>query len=187
MTTDVSLERTYTVDEFMNLVDDGYAYELVKGRLQRMSPTSGEHGRIAALLHIHLGSYVLQLALGDTFVAETAFVLDAVTNDVRAADIAFVAASRLSAIGDGAVPFPPDLAVEVISPTDRLVKVQEKVTQYRRAGVRLVWVVNPRRKTVQIVHPKDSEGATLGLDGVLDGEDVVPGFTLPVRLLFERR
>jgi Uma2 family endonuclease len=187
MTTDVSLERTYTVDEFMHLADDGYSYELVRGRLQPMSPTSGEHGRIAALLHIYLGSYVLQHALGETFVAETAFVLDAATHDVRAADIAFVAAPRLSAIGEGAVPFPPDLAIEVISPTDRLTKVQEKVAQYQRAGVRLVWVLNPRHKTVQVFHSGVQEPTTLDLDGVLDGEDVVPGFTLPVRVLFERR
>ncbi len=186
MTAEVRLERTYTVDEFMRLPDDGYVYELVQGRLERMSPTGGEHGRIASRLNVLLTSYVWEHNLGDTFAAETAFVLDAETNEVRATDVAFVASARLARIGEGAVPFPPDLAVEVISPSDRLTAVRKKVAAYQRAGVRLVWVINPRRHTVAVYHPDDTEPRILGLDDELNGEDVIPGFQLPVRAVFAR-
>jgi len=187
MATEASLDGVYTIEEFMRLPDDGYAYDLVDGRLERMSPTGGEHGRIASLLNVYLGSYVLEHDLGDTFAAETAFVLDAETRDVRGADVAFVSTARLADVGAGAVPVPPDLAIEVISPTDRLRAVRRKVAAYQRAGVPLVWVVNPRRQTVEVYHPDDAQPTTLGLADELDGETVVPGFTLPVRTVFKGR
>lgn len=186
MRAEVSLERTYTVDEFMRLPDDGYVYELVQGRLERMSPMGGEHGRIASRLNVLLASYVWEHKLGDTFAAETAFVLNAETNEVRATDVAFVASARLARIGEGAVPFPPDLAVEVISPSDRLIAVRRKVAAYQRAGVRLIWVINPRRQTIDVYRPDDTQPHVLSLDDELSGEDVVPGFRLPVRAVFAR-
>ncbi len=185
MATEASPERTYTIEEFMRLPDDGYAYDLVDGRLERMSPTGGEHGLIASRLNIYLGSYVLEHGLGDTFAAETAFVLDPATRNVRGADVAFVATARLAAVGEGAMPFPPDLAIEVISPSDRLTNVRKKVAAYQRAGVPLIWVVNPRRQTVEVYHQDDVGPTTLGLDGELDGEHVIPGFMLSVRTVFK--
>ena len=186
MTAEVSLERTYSIDEFMHLPDDGYIYELWQGRLQRMSPTGGEHGRIASLLNVYLGSYVWEHGFGDTFAAETAFVLNAATRDVRAADVGFVATARLAGVGESAVPFPPDLAIEVVSPSDRLSAVRRKVSAYQQAKVPLVWVVNPRRQTVEVYHPHDTAPTTLGVDDELDGEDIVPGFRLPVRTVFRK-
>lgn len=184
MTTEVKLDRTYTVNEFMDLEEDGYVYELVRGRLQPMSPTGEEHGRIASLLNIHVGSYVLLHALGETYAAETAFVLNAATNDARAADFAFVAAPRRIMTQD-AIPVLPDLVAEVISKSDRLIAVRKKVAEYQRAGIRLIWVVNPRDRTIAVYHPADTQPVTLGIDDQLDGEEVVPGFALPVRALFE--
>jgi len=187
MATEAIFERIYTIEEFMQLPDDGYTYDLVDGRLQRMSPTGGEHGRIASLLNTYLASYVWEHDLGDTFAAETAFVLNPTTRNVRGADVAFVATARLAAVDTGAVPFPPDLAIEVISPSDRLTSVRRKVASYQQAGVPLIWVVNPRRQTVDVYHPNDAQPTTLGLDDALDGEDVVPGFTLPVLTVFKPR
>lgn len=186
MTAEVSLEHTYSIEEFMRLPDDGYSYELVQGRLQRMSPTGGEHGRIASLLNVYLAAYAWEHRLGDTFAAETAFVLNAEGREVRGADVAFVATARLAQIDQDAVPFPPDLAVEVVSPTDRLAEVRRKVAAYQRAGVPIVWVVNPRRETIEVYHPDDVHPMILGPDDELDGEDVVPGFRLSVRAVFSR-
>ena len=183
----LDLDRTYTIDEYMRLAGSGERYELVNGRLSPMSPTSSDHGDIGALLTIYLGHYVLQHGLGRVYAAETAFVLNAETRDVRAADIAFVAAARIPDVLDpGPLPFPPDLVVEVISPSDRLTEVRKKARVYQRAGIPLVWVVNPRprHRTVQVYHPADLRPATLGVDDHLNGEDIVPGFTLPIRTLF---
>ncbi len=181
------LDRTYTIDEYMRLAESGERYELVNGRLSPMSPTSSDHGDIGALLTIYLGQHVLRHGLGRVYAAETAFVLDAETRDVRAADVAFVAASRVSdIIGSDPIPFPPDLVVEVISPSDWLTEVRKKARAYQRTGIPLVWVVNPRprHRTVQVYHPADLRATTLGVDDLLDGEDIVPGFTLPIRTLF---
>ena len=187
MTAEVSLGRTYTVEEFMRLPDDGRVYELAQGRLERMSPTGGEHGRIASVLHTYLTNYVWEHDLGETFAAETAFVLDPEEGTVRAADVAFVAAARLDGINEDAVPFPPDLAVEVVSPSDRAGVVRRKVAEYQRAGVSLVWVVNLRRQTIDVYHPHKTVPTVLGSDDELDGEDVVVGFRLPVLAVFARR
>jgi len=181
------VDRTYTIDEYMRLAESGERYELVNGRLSPMAPTSWEHGDVGGLLTIYLGHYVLQHGLGRVYAAETAFVLNAETRDVRAADIAFVAAARIPGVLDpGPLPFPPDLVVEVISPSDRLTEVRKKARVYQRAGIPLVWVVNPRprHRTVQVYHPADLRPTTLGVDDLLDGEDIVPGFTLPIRTLF---
>lgn len=186
MTAEVSLERTYTIEEFTRLPDDGYTYELAQGRLERMSPTGGEHGRIASGLHTHLTNHVWAHGLGETFAAETAFVLDPATRTVRAADVAFVAMSRLAGVGEDAVPFPPDLVAEVISPSDRATGIKGKVAEYQKAGVPLIWVVNPRYHTVEVYHPRDTQPLTLGMNDELDGEAVVPGFRLPVRAIFAR-
>jgi len=187
MATQSHTEQLYSIEEFMQLPDDGFGYELVGGRLQRMSPTGGEHGRITFLLGMHAGGYANEHGLGDTFAAETAFVLNAATRDVRAPDVCFVASARLDAIGEGAIPFPPDLAAEVMSPSDRPAAMRRKVAEYLDAGVRLVWVVHPRRQTIEVFHPGDTRPTILGIDDTLDGEDVLPGFTLAVRSLFERR
>jgi Uma2 family endonuclease len=74
--------------------------------------------------------------------------------------------------------------VEVISPNDRLTKVADKVTEWLEHGAKLVFVVNPRRKTVD-VHRPGQQPRTLGVDDVLDGEDVVPGWSMAVRDLFD--
>jgi len=104
---------------------------------------------------------------------------------VRAADVAFVRRERLEGVGrvrgywDGA----PDLAVEVISPNDLYTEVDEKVAEWLEYGTRLVFVVNPRRRTVA-VHRPGQPVRILSENDLLDGEDVVPGWTLPTRDLF---
>ncbi len=179
----VDPDRAYTVEEFMALPDDGRRYELVGGKLEPMTPTSGEHGIIAARLHVELGYHVRKNELGDTYIAEAAFVIDP-SGDVRAPDIGFVAAARAVPAGRGPVPIPPDLTVEVISPSDMLVKVAAKVQAYLEAGVRLIWVVNPRNRTVRVYRQGMDGYATLSASDHLDGEDVVPGFSLPIASLF---
>jgi len=104
---------------------------------------------------------------------------------VRAPDVAFVRRERVLAAGrvTGYWSGAPDLVVEVISPNDLYTEVEEKVAECLEHGARLVFVLNPRRRTVA-VHRPDRPLRTLTVDDTLDGEDVVPGWTLPVRALF---
>jgi Uma2 family endonuclease len=96
-------------------------------------------------------------------------------------DVAFVRADRLPPLEepDGFVPFPPDFAVEVVSPTDRFVDVAEKVAADLDGGVQLVWVIEPRRQTVT-VHAADRSGRVLGTQDTLDGGDILPDFRVKV-------
>ena len=116
---------------------------------------------------------------------EPGFLLTINPDTVRAADVAFVRRERLEGVGrvrgywDGA----PDLAVEVISPNDLYTEVDEKVAEWLEYGTRLVFVVNPRRRTVA-VHRPGQPVRILSENDLLDGEDVVPGWTLPTRDLF---
>ncbi|MDP9363937.1 MAG: Uma2 family endonuclease [Chloroflexota bacterium] len=104
---------------------------------------------------------------------------------VVAPDVAFVRAERLPSPSErrGFSPVVPDLAVEVVSPSDRQAKVDEKVALYLAAGVPLLWVAYPRRRVVR-VHRPGREPVELGEGDVLDGEDVLPGFRLPVADVF---
>ena len=125
-----------TAEELFNMPDDGYRYELVRGKLRKMAPAEqyhGEHaGSVFASLHIH----VRVNGLGKTYTAETGFNIGSNPDHVRAPDAAFVSRERLEAIGEGPGYWPaaPDLAIEVISPSDRYTEVAEKVQDRLDAG-----------------------------------------------------
>jgi Uma2 family endonuclease len=78
---------------------------------------------------------------------------------------------------------PPDLAVEVLSPSDRMADALAKVAMYLQAGTRLVWLVNPATRTV-VVFRSEVDPETLGETDALDGDNVLPGFSVPVTEIF---
>jgi Uma2 family endonuclease len=176
-----------TADDLFRLPDDGLRHELVRGELRTMAPTGGGHGDQTSVFDGSLGMYVRSHRLGRVLTGEPGFRLTTDPDTVRAPDVAFIRRDRVPAggLGPGYVSGAPDLAVEVVSPTDRLAGVGEKVAEWLAHGTRLVFVVNPRRRTVA-VHRPSQPVRILGLNDSLDGEDVVPGWTLPVRELFEQ-
>ena len=178
-------QRLLTAEELLCLPDDGQRHELVAGELTTMPPSGAEHGRIAVRIVSPLHQYVTAHRLGEVFGAETGFLLTTDPDTVRAPDAAFVSRDRLEAMGDvtGYWPGAPDLAVQVISPNDLYTEVDEKVATWLAHGARMVLVLNPRRRTVA-VHRPGTDVRHLTVDDVLDGEDVVPGWTVPVRELF---
>ena len=101
-------------------------------------------------------------------------------------DVGFVTWDRLPGRvpPKGYIPVPPDFAVEVRSPHDRAGAINEKLALYRAAGVLLIWWVDPDHRTVS-VYRYGEFAAELGVGDVLDGEDILPGFTLPVSEIFE--
>jgi Uma2 family endonuclease len=174
-----------TADELLRLPDRGELYELVNGELRVMSPAGFEHGIIGAYLSQLLGAFSRANRLGLVAAAETGFLITRDPDTVRSPDVAFVSRARVESAGMTKKYFPgaPDLAAEVISPSDRVGEVDEKVQQWLDAGTRLVWVINPRRREVTVYSP--SAGPFILTEaGTLDGQDVVPGFRLPVAELF---
>jgi Uma2 family endonuclease len=164
--------------------------ELSEGRLIVMSPAGWKHGSIASLLGRKVGDFVDENGLGMTTAAETGFILYKNPNGkdtVRAPDVGFIATSRvpdnLADLPDGYVPFAPDLAIEVVSPNDEPKEVEQKIAEYLKYGTRLVWIVYSDKPEVK-AHAPGQEPTTLKVGDILDGGDVLPGFTLPVRDIF---
>lgn len=179
--------RMMTADELFMMPHHGARYELVKGELVKMSPTGGKHGILTIRLGAALVQHVEANNLGEAFGAETGFILATNPDTVRAPDAAFVSRERIPS-GDFPEKFwpgAPDLAVEVVSPSDTLYEVEEKIEEYLEAGVKLVWIVNPKKRTVTIYQP-NVEPQTLTEADTLDGREVVPGFQYSLARLFAR-
>ena len=177
-----SIRQVITAQQLLAMPDDGWRYELVEGELRRMSPAGRDHGRIAMNLGARLAVFVRDHSLGVVFAAETGFLLRRDPDTVRAPDVAFVSAERWSP-GEGFFPGSPDLAVEVVSPSDSFVEVEEKVSEWLAAGTRAVVVVNPRRRAVSL-HRENGAVQRLGVSETLDLSFVVPGFRVGVAELF---
>jgi Uma2 family endonuclease len=178
-------QRLLTAEEFAALPRDNMRLELVRGEILAMPPAFGGHGKTAMRLGVVLGQYVLSHQLGEVYAAETGFLVARNPDTVRAPDVAFIQASRVPPIetDDGWVPVVPDLAAEVVSSGDRVSEVADKVHMWMDAGVRMVLVVLPAAGAVE-VHRAGQPLVTLHAGDMLDGADVVPGFTASVTALF---
>ena len=168
-----------TLEEFLESNLEGYEY--IKGELIPMPPTSVEHGYISVNLSSLLHFYVRENQLGRVLISDTGFRIG---EQVLMPDIAFLASARIPDDPSKASPIPPDLAVEVVSPTDVLYRVEEKVFAYLDAGTQLVWVLKPRSKTVT-VYRSETDITLLTRNDTLTGENVIEGFSCQVAELFE--
>jgi Uma2 family endonuclease len=175
-----------TADEFfdLNLLDE--KTELVDGELLRMSPAGAEHGVIALRIGAWLLAFVEERELGAVCAAETGFLVHRDPDTVRAPDAAFISRERM---GEGRPPkkfwpLAPDLAVEVVSPSETAEQVQDRVRQWFAAGSRAVWMLYPGNATV---HAYSSPSAVRILqrgDLLTADDDLLPGFSRPVSDLF---
>ena len=173
------LETDMTLEEFLESDLEGYEY--VKGKLMPMAPPTMEHGEISMNISFLLNLHVRENQLGRLYPADTDFKLK---ERLVKPDIAFVSTARLPENRRQVSPVAPDLAVEVVSPTDIQYRVIEKVFAYLDAGTRLVWVIEPVAKTVT-VYRSQKDIKTLTDEDTLTGEDVVEGFSCQVAQLFE--
>ena len=173
-----------TAQELLNMPDDGFRYELVRGELRKMPPAGHVHGEYAMFIGSSLVAHVKANGLGKVYAAETGFQLE--SDHVRAPDAAFVRRERAEAVRgtSGFFPGPPDVAVEVISPTDRYTEVEEKVADWLGAGALAVIVIDPRRRTVK-VHRSPTDTVLLAEDDVLQVDDAIPGWQIPISDIFE--
>jgi Uma2 family endonuclease len=159
--------------------------ELIRGELKVMSPSKPLHGIVCARVAAELINFVEANDLGVVFGEETGFVVERDPDSVLGADAAFVSYERLAAVEDIDKFFPsaPDLAVEVMSPSNTVREMEEKTALYFGAGARAVWVFNPKKKTAA-VYTSPSDVRTLSEGETLEGGDVLPGFKLELSKLF---
>ncbi|HEY9516242.1 MAG TPA: Uma2 family endonuclease [Gemmatimonadaceae bacterium] len=166
-----------TADELERVSIPGKSTELIRGRLIVREPPGTLHGRAAAKLAHLVGAFVWPRQLGDVFAQDTGFKIESNPDTVRAPDLAFLARDRTSQLPPrGYAPLAPDLIVEIVSPDDSASEVLSKIAAWLEAGVRLEWVIDPRRSVAQ-VYRGDGSISLIAADGLLDGEDVLPGFT----------
>ncbi len=158
--------------------------ELIDGKVVELSPPGFDHGEIAGTIVSRLRDFVKQNKLGRVSV-EGGFRLQSKPAIVRAPDVSFVETARLQGVKTrGFIDGAPTLAVEVVSPGDLWPDVEKKVQLYLDKGTRAVWIVEPDAKTVQ-VRTKDKAPFVLHIDDILDGGEVLSGFQLPLREIFE--
>ena len=171
-----------TAEELGNLPDEPLRHELIKGELLTMPLPQFVHGRVAANLTIILGQYIKANRLGEVY-AEGGFKLESDPDTVLGPDVSFVSRNRIALSPEGYHDGPPDLAVEVLSPGDRRGKVEHKLSLWLEFGTRTVWLVNPRKRTVEIIRSMDEQRLLHDTDELVD--DTIPGFRVKVSEIFD--
>jgi len=177
-----------TAEDLWRLGEGDIRRELVNGEVVEMAPVGGIHGRITGRIFRRLMEHVERHGGGEVLVGDVGFVLN-LPNDperVRAPDVAFVSSHKLPGgqIPERFLAGAPDLAAEVLSPTDNPLEIQQKVRDYLEAGARLIWIIAPQAKTVT-VYRADGSARLLREQDHLDGEDVLPGLAISLAELFQ--
>lgn len=190
------MQREYTPEDLLTM-PDGKNFELVDGRLvERHRTTPAPQGeeymgfladQIAVRLLQRLANFCDEHPLGWVLMPSSGGFqgFPGSSRRVRKPDVAFVRYGRFpdEQLPPGNASLAPDLAAEVVSPNDTYEEVDEKIEEYLRAGVRLVWIISPKNHTIRI-HRVNGSSQSLRENDALDGEDVVPGFRCPVPDLF---
>lgn len=180
----MAVERLVTATE-LERMEGGKRFELARGRLVPVTPAGDRHGQAAVILAAELREYVRKHRLGRVR-AETGFYLSRNPDTVRGPDVSFVAVGRSAGerSSQGFIAGPPDLAVEILSPSNTSIEVAQKVAEYLAAGSRLVWVLDIEERAAYVHRPGERR-RLIEEHGHLDGEDVVPGFSYALKALFE--
>lgn len=176
-------DRTYTVDEYYTMMeqrDDDKRFELVKGYLVEMPPPRSINSYIAMLIGVFLGTYVLEHDLGYVFGADGGYALR--PGDVKVPDASFVAKERIIGSMPKLIDGAPDLAVEVISPSETSTSISKKTYLYFDTGAKVVWLIYPDDKFAEVcVATDDGYRVTrVDEDDDLTAPDVLPDFKLPL-------
>lgn len=182
-------EKIYTADEFYVLMearDDDRRFELVEGYIVEMAPPKSINSYIALKVGMYLGLHVEENDLGYVFGADGGFALSA--TDVRIPDASFVAKERIQGKMPDLIPNAPDLAVEVILPSETPASINEKTRLYFETGAKVVWIIYPDDRLAEIRTPSD-EGfyvILVGIDDNLHAKSVLPNFELPLSKVFPK-
>jgi len=174
--------KLWTVEEVERLPDDGSRYALIRGVLYRMPPTKPKHGRVTGTVGRLLGNFVEEHGLGQIY-DQSGFIFENDPDVLLGPDLAFVRTELVPMNEDEYPRLAPELVVEVITPSETGPSVEEKTAIYLAAGVRLVWALDARRRTLRVRKP-DGMDRLLEADDEVDGEEVLPGFRVVVGRFF---
>jgi Uma2 family endonuclease len=176
--------RVWTESDLQALPDDGYVHELVNGALVMSPKNNYQHGDICSQLRIALGTHAKAHKLGAVWDSSTGFWMR--NRNCRAPDVSFVSKARLKGFKRSSklfFPGAPDLAVEILAPSNTPAEITERLEDFFGSGTQLAWIIHPEEQFVEVCH-SPLQRKILGSGAVLDGEQVVPGFRFPVADLF---
>ena len=179
-------EKLLTADDLLQLDAEGVHGELIRGVFCKTMSTGRKHGLIVGKLTYTLGAVVYPQGLGSIMASDSGVLLERDPDTVREPDIAYFSADKMPYGDDseGYADVIPDLVVEVVSPSDTWQSVHDKAMMWQSFGAPLVWVAFPDERVVD-VYSTDGEVVTLGANDVLEGGDVLPGFTCKVSEIFD--
>jgi len=178
-------KRAWTEADLEALPEDGYIHELVNGELVMSPKNNYSHGDICAQLLIALGTYAREHKLGAVWDSSTGFWMH--NRNCRAPDISFIAKARLKGFKRCArqfFPEAPDLAVEILAPSNTPAEVRERLEDFFNSGTKLAWIVHPEEQVVEVCL-SPTQRHVLGPGAFLDGAQLLPGFQFPIAELFK--
>lgn len=173
--------KLITAEEFLRMPDpeDGTQQELVRGVIMSTPLPGGLHGFCCSSIGWRLGKFIEEKCLGILTLNNAGFVSERDPDTVRGPDVAFWSHERLPVIPKGYASVPPDLEIEVVSPSDTFARILAKINHYLTHGVRIVWVADPEDRSVT-VHRSLGSSLILDENATVSGEDVLPGFQCKV-------
>jgi Uma2 family endonuclease len=175
--------KVWTDEELMALPKNGHKHELINGEII-MSPTGYRHEDIAAAVLVAMRQHACQHKLGS--VCGSSLGCWMASGNLLSPDVSFIHRTRIPRGQDAVKRYfqgAPDLVVEILSPWDRTVRTHDKMVEYFDSGARMAWVINPEEKSALVYRGAEAGRLLRGTDA-LDGEDVLPGFRLPLMELF---
>ncbi|HEX2172505.1 MAG TPA: Uma2 family endonuclease [Dehalococcoidia bacterium] len=180
----VTNKRLLKAEDLLDLPDDGRSHELIDGELVEMSSAGGQHGAVLVALVAVLDPFIEENELGRLLGGDTGIVLSRDPDTVLGPDLCFFARGRLpDDVPDNFIEIIPDFVIEIDSPSDRAGDVYDKVQKWLEAGVRQVWNVYPRRRSI-VAYSGRNEVRTFRATDMIDAAPVLPDFRCPVARLF---
>lgn len=180
-------KKEWTEAELQALPEDGFMHEVVNGELAMSPKNNWYHGRICVRLSFALEAFNREHRLGAVLDSSTGFWM--FNRNCRAPDVSFVPKARLDALGfqpreNRFFPGAPDLAIEILSPNNTRVEIDERLKDFFASGTHIAWVIHPADEWVEVCHSL-TQRQLVGTGGFLDGEELLPGFRYPIADLFK--
>jgi len=179
---DVRVEpKLMTADEYVNRSDDGRWVELINGEIVEMPPSSPRNTVLAGWILYLLAGFIIPRKLGYLSMADGGYRVS--PTSVMQPDVGFITRARAGGLSGKVFPVAPDLAIEVISPSERVGKINEKLHAYLDGGTPYVWLVYPESRSVEI-YTAVGQYTTIEESDTIDGGDLLPEFTVTGKELF---
>lgn len=180
-------KKAWTEAELEALPEDGFIHEVVDGELVMSPKNNFEHENIFTRLLLALANFNREHRLGVVRGSNTGYWMR--NRNCRAPDISFIPKGRLEALGfkpasRSFFPGAPDLAVEILSPSNTRPEIDQRLRDFFASGTQIAWVIDPDRECVEVCHSL-TQRSLVGSGGFLEGEHLLPGFRYPIADLFK--